>query len=830
MSEDLKLQALLKAVNQALRPLQSLQNETQNVASSIADTQQSLAALQAQSAKIDGFRAASRQLSDTQQQLKQAKAETAALALAMRASGQPAEQQSRALEKARQHTAALQSQAQSLRLAVQQQRASLNDAGISTRSLSSEQLRLKAAAAQTSQHLSGQQQQLQRLNQQQERQNQTAERYRKGQALAGQIRSGGAAALGLAKTGFTAGAALLRPGYELARADAALLRPGYELARADAALQAKTGLQKGSPQAVALDKQARSLSVQTGVPAQAVAQTQLDIAQAGGSVDDIAFATPVALNMAQVNSHSAADNAGLLMDAKSAFGLDSGDIAHLGDVINATLDQTGMKFEDLSSALGSVAPVAKSAGVGVEQTSAMLGLLAQNHITGVAAGDEVGAILTRLQTREGEGAIAALGVSTRDENGDARQILPLLKDIQAAFASKGMDAAQQTDALKSIVGAKAASSASLLTRGAASGELETLTASVQHADGGTARMAQAQQDSLGGDLQKLDASRAAIGVDLFAPLDGPLRTLTQEATQFLQTIDQWLQDNPTLASGIATAAAVALTFVGALGAIGMAVWPVVSGVGAIMAGVEILGGLFTVVGGAIVTAIGAITLPVVAIVAAIVGGALLIRQYWEPISAFISGVAQGFSAAMGPIGDAFAPLQPVFAWVTDKIKSVWNGFTQLLEPVKATQEQLAAAGDMGKSFGNMLAEALKIPGHALDQLTSGIDWVLNKLGIASSKSKQLKADLPPDAAPVENAAASELQPNLLTGGPSYRPVVAPAAGSMTQQNAYTSNITVNAPAGMDAHEIGRVVQQHFAQQQFEQQNRQRSAMTGGFYP
>ena len=78
MSEDLKLQALLKAVNQALRPLQSLQNETQNVASSIADTQQSLAALQAQSAKIDGFRAASRQLSDTQQQLKQAKAETAA--------------------------------------------------------------------------------------------------------------------------------------------------------------------------------------------------------------------------------------------------------------------------------------------------------------------------------------------------------------------------------------------------------------------------------------------------------------------------------------------------------------------------------------------------------------------------------------------------------------------------------------------------------------------------------------------------------------------------------------------------------------------------------
>ena len=819
MSEDLKLQALLKAVNQALRPLQSLQNETQKVTDAITETRQSLAALQAQSAKIDSFRATSRQLSDTQQKLKEAKAETASLALAMRSSSQPADEQSRALEKARQRSVALQSQAQSLRLSVQQQRESLNSAGIATRSLSSEQLRLKAATAQTSLNLNGQQQRLQQLSQQQARHNQVTERYRAGQALAGKIRSAGAAGLGMAKTGFTAGAALLRP--------------GYELARTEAALQAKTGLQKGSPQAAALDKQARSVSVQTGIPAQDVAQTQLDIARAGGSVDDITAATPVALNMAQVNSHSAEDNAGLLMETKAAFGLDSGDIAHLGDVLNATLDQTGMKFEELSSALSSVAPVAKSAGVGVEQTSAILGLLAKNHITGAAAGEEAGAVMTRLQMPGAQHSIAALGVQTRDENGDTRQILPLLKDIQAAFARKGMGAAQQADVLKNIFGEKTASSASLLAQGASSGELETLTTSVQQSDGSTARMAQAQQDNLGGDMQKLDASKAAIGVDLYAPLDGTLRTLTQDATQFLQTVDQWLQDNPTLASGIATAAAVALTFVGALGAIGMAVWPVVSGVGAIMAGVEILGGLFTGVGGAIVTAIGAISLPVVGVVAAIVGGALLIRRYWEPISTFISGVAQGFSDAMGPISAAFTPLQPVFNWVTDKVKSVWSAFTQLLEPVKSTQEQLTAAGNMGKSFGNMLAEALKVPGHALDQLMSGIDWVLNKLGIASNKGKELKAELPPGetAAPDGTAIAADgLQKSLPVSGVPYRPVVTPAAGGgAVQQNSYTSNITVNTQSSMDGNEIGRIVQQQMDQHRIEQQNRQRSAMTGGLY-
>lgn len=448
MSEDLKLQALLKAVNQALRPLQTLQNETQQVTDNIDATQQSLAALQAQSAKIDGFRATSRQLSDTQQKLKEAKADTAALAQAMRSSGRPTDEQSRALERARQQTAALQSEAQNLRLSMQQQRASLSSAGISTRSLSSEQLRLKAAAAQASLNLSGQQQQLQQLSQQQARHNQIAEQYRKGQALAGKIRSGGAAALGAAKTGFATGAALLRP--------------GYELARTDAALQAATGLPEGSPQAAALDKQARSLSVQNGIPAQQVAQTQLDIAQAGGSVDDIASATPVALDMAQVNRHSSQENAGLLMETKTAFGLDSSDLPHLGDVLNATLDQTGVTFEDLSRALSSVAPVAKRAGIGVEQTSAMLALLAKNQITGAAAGAGINALMTRLQTPAAQDRLTALGVSTRDENGDARQMLPLLKEMQAAFAKKGLGAAQQAEALKNILGEQAAAPASVL--------------------------------------------------------------------------------------------------------------------------------------------------------------------------------------------------------------------------------------------------------------------------------------------------------------------------------------------------------------------------------
>ncbi|STE72380.1 phage tail tape measure protein [Escherichia coli] len=34
-------------------------------------------------------------------------------------------------------------------------------------------------------------------------------------------------------------------------------------------------------------------------------------------------------------------------------------------------------------------------------------------------------------------------------------------------------------------------------------------------------------------------------------------------------------------------------------------------------------------------------------------GALLIRKYWEPVSAFFGGVVEGLKAAFAPVGELF---------------------------------------------------------------------------------------------------------------------------------------------------------------------------------
>lgn len=136
--------------------------------------------------------------------------------------------------------------------------------------------------------------------------------------------------------------------------------------------------------------------------------------------------------------------------------------------------------------------------------------------------------------------------------------------------------------------------------------------------------------------------------------------------------------------------------------------------------------------------LGALLSPVGLVVAALAGVALVIWKYWQPISAFLGGVVEGFKAAAAPISAAFEPLRPVFQWIGDKVQALWGWFTDLLAPVKSTAEELSSAAAMGRSFGEALAEGLNMVMHPLESLKSGVSWLLEKLGIVSQEAAKAK--------------------------------------------------------------------------------------------
>ena len=88
--------------------------------------------------------------------------------------------------------------------------------------------------------------------------------------------------------------------------------------------------------------------------------------------------------------------------------------------------------------------------------------------------------------------------------------------------------------------------------------------------------------------------------------------------------------------------------------------------------------------------------PIAIAVAALTVGALVVRKYWQPIAAWITGVFDGIRTAVGPgfaeLGAALAPLKPVWDGITGAVSAALNWFMKLLQPVNMTQEQLKKAG------------------------------------------------------------------------------------------------------------------------------------------
>ena len=815
MSNNVKLQVLLRAVDQASRPFKSIRTASKLLSGDIRETQKSLRELNGHASRIEGFRKTSAQLAVTGHALEKARQQAEALATQFKNTERPTRAQAKVLESAKRAAEDLQAKYNRLTDSVKRQQRELAAVGINTRNLAHDEQGLKNRISETTAQLNRQRDALARVSAQQAKLNAVKQRYQAGKELAGNMASVGAAGVGIAAAGTMAGVKLLMP--------------GYEFAQKNSELQAVLGVAKDSAEMAALRKQARQLGDNTAASADDAAGAQIIIAKAGGDVDAIQAATPVTLNMALANRRTMEENAALLMGMKSAFQLSNDKVAHIGDVLSMTMNKTAADFDGMSDALTYAAPVAKNAGVSIEETAAMVGALHDAKITGSMAGTGSRAVLSRLQAPTGKAwdALKELGVKTSDSKGNTRPVFTILKEMQASFEKNRLGTAQQAEYMKTIFGEEASSAAAVLMTAASTGKLDKLTAAFKASDGKTAELVNIMQDNLGGDFKEFQSAYEAVGTDLFDQQEGALRKLTQTATKYVLKLDGWIQKNKSLALTIGLIAGGALALTGIIGAIGLVAWPVITGINAIIAAAGAMGAIFTTVGSAVMTAIGAISWPVitginaiiaaagamgaifttvgsavmtaigaiswpvVAVVAAIVAGALLIRKYWEPVSAFFGGVVEGLKAAFAPVGELFTPLKPVFDWLGEKLQAAWQWFTNLIAPVKATRDTLNRCRDTGVMFGQALADALMLPLNAFNKLRSGIDWVLEKLGVINKESDTLDQTAARTHAATYGTGGYIPATSSYAGYQAYQPVTAPAGRSYVDQskNEYHISLT-----------------------------------------
>ncbi|EMU9148156.1 phage tail tape measure protein, partial [Escherichia coli] len=237
--------------------------------------------------------------------------------------------------------------------------------------------------------------------------------------------------------------------------------------------------------------------------------------------------------------------------------------------------------------------------------------------------------------------------------------------------------------------------------------------------------------------------------------------------------------------------------------------------------------------------------------AAVAGLALAgyqIYRHWAGVKAFFGGVGEGIKSGLEPLSDALhslyermGPLKPVIDGVGAAVKTAFNWFTSLTEPVKYSGEELDKAGKMGMTFGKTLAAGIELVTAPITFLIDKILWVSDNIGNLTNKALEFKNAVSDvaggawqktkdffsnpfgsDDVPEGNTLATPLTPNNALPAPA----LANRSGGTTVHSNDQYHISVKAEPGMNEDALARKMIQQLRQQQAV---RQRSMMTDRAY-
>ncbi len=156
-----------------------------------------------------------------------------------------------------------------------------------------------------------------------------------------------------------------------------------------------------------LKENAKELGASTEYTATQVAELQLNYARLGFTPEQILQITSATLDLATATGSDLASAADVAGSTLRAFGYDGSQMTRVVDVMAASFNKSALDLGYFSESMKYVAPIAAKAGVSLEQTTAMLGILADRGIRGSQAGTALKRILSEIST-EGKSVSEAL--------------------------------------------------------------------------------------------------------------------------------------------------------------------------------------------------------------------------------------------------------------------------------------------------------------------------------------------------------------------------------------------------------------------------------------
>ena len=284
-----------------------------------------------------------------------------------------------------------------------------------------------------------------------------------------------------------------------------------------------------------LKKQAIQLGADTAFSAYEAAQGMENLAAAGFTTSEIMEAMPGMLNLAAASGEDLAKSADIAASTLRGFGLEASDAAHVADVLAENANRTNSSVAETGEAMKYVAPLARAAGISMEETAAAIGIMANAGIQGSQAGTTLRGAISRLSkpTEDMQATMEELGISFYDSEGKMKSLSDQVGMMRKAMS--GMTDEQKNNYLVTLYGQEALSGMlALINEG--EGELSSLTEAYKACDGSAEAAAETMQDNLKGAIEQLSGSAESLGIVFYEDVSDSLEDTVKVVNKSVDNI------------------------------------------------------------------------------------------------------------------------------------------------------------------------------------------------------------------------------------------------------------------------------------------------------
>lgn len=440
----------------------------------------------------------------------------------------------------------------------------------------------------------------------------------------------------------------------------------------------------------ALRNKAREMGAKTKFSATEAAEAMNYMAMAGWKTEDMLSGIEGIMNLAAASGEDLATTSDIVTDALTAFGLSAKDSGHFADILAAASSNANTNVSMMGETFKYCAPIAGALGFSAEDTAEAIGLMANAGIKSSQAGTALRTIMNNLagDVKISGKAIGDVTIATTNADGSMRDLSDILADCRSAFGN--LTESEKAQAAESLVG-KNAMSGFLALMNAGEGDIEKLSSAIDSCDGSAEKMAMTMQDNLAGQLTILKSQLQELAISFGDILMPAIRSIVSKLQGFVDKLNG--MDEGTKRTIVTIALLVA-----SIGPLLIIIGTTISKIGVAMQGfiklangvsklkVAIQGG--TGVLGKLGAALGGVSAPVLAVVAVIAVLVAAFIQLWRTNEGFRDAIIgtwtrikDTISAFCQGIVDRLNALGFQFTDIVDVLKTVWDGFCQILAPI-----------------------------------------------------------------------------------------------------------------------------------------------------